>query len=223
MANETVTIHIDGASRGNPGPAAYAYVIAAPGQPVYEAGIVMPKTTNNIAEYTALVEVLGKAAELGLDHLLIHSDSELMVKQMAGEYRVKNEDLKELYDEAVDIKRQFSDVRIVHVRREQNRRADELCNLALDGKPVAPGPRVESATPAEKRSKSASAGSATSKSATKSAATASDAAVREDAIAHLEAAAKAWARDGVAAVSPEMIWDQLWDLLVEAKLLKTKK
>ena len=95
--DRTATMNIDGGSRGNPGPAAYAVVIARPGRPPAEEADTIGTATNNVAEYTALVRALGKAAELGAKRLLIHSDSELLVKQMNGEYRVKNESLKELF------------------------------------------------------------------------------------------------------------------------------
>src|SRR5207245_1594001 len=96
-------------SRGNPGEAAFAYVIAgSSAEPIEEAGC-LGKMTNNQAEYTALIRALRHARELGTDHrLLIHSDSELMVKQMNGEYRVKNEDLLDLYEEARDLCREFA-------------------------------------------------------------------------------------------------------------------
>jgi ribonuclease HI len=126
------TIHIDGAARGNPGPAAYAVVVARPGQPVVEEAGTLGTATNNVAEYTALVNALHLAAELGLKKLDIFSDSELLVKQMAGEYRVKHPDLQPLYQEASGLRKGFDAVRITHVRREQNKRADALCNEALD-------------------------------------------------------------------------------------------
>jgi ribonuclease HI len=130
-----LTIHTDGASRGNPGAAAYAYVIARDSEPVIEEAGCLGELTNNQAEYTALVKVLEHALELGPDHrLLVHSDSELMVKQMNGEYQVKNEDLRPLYDQARRLARRFTGpVTFRHVRRGQNSRADELCNEALDG------------------------------------------------------------------------------------------
>jgi ribonuclease HI len=137
MAESAVlTIHTDGASRGNPGDAAFAYVIAREGQPPIEEGDCLGQMTNNQAEYTALVRALEHALELGSHHrVLLHSDSELMVKQMNGEYRVKNEDLRDLYEQACDLRDHFKGgVTIRHVRRAQNKRADELCNEALDGK-----------------------------------------------------------------------------------------
>src|SRR5262245_43766418 len=130
-----LTIHTDGASRGNPGQAAYAYTIEGEGiEPVEEAGR-LGRMTNNQAEYTALVKALEHAADLGTHHrLLIRSDSELMVKQMRGEYQVKNGDLRGLYEQARELVKAFDGgVTLVHVRREHNKRADELGNEALDG------------------------------------------------------------------------------------------
>ncbi len=137
MAESSVlTIHTDGASRGNPGDAAFAYVIEQDGQPPIEEADCLGKMTNNQAEYTALVRSLEHALELGAHHrLMIHSDSELMVKQMNGEYRVKNEELRDLYEQACVLRRRFDGpVTIRHVRCAQNKRADQLCNEALDGK-----------------------------------------------------------------------------------------
>jgi ribonuclease HI len=130
-----LTIHTDGASRGNPGEAAYAYTIARDGQPVIEEGGRLGRVTNNQAEYTALVRALEHALRMGRQNRLhVHSDSELMVKQMRGEYKVKNEDLRDLYEQARKLVKQFAgDVIFTHIRREYNRRADELCNEALDG------------------------------------------------------------------------------------------
>ena len=133
---DVLTIYTDGASRGNPGAAAFAYVIRREGQPSIEEAECLGDTTNNQAEYTALVRALERALQLGPHHrLLIHSDSELMVKQMNGEYRVKNADLRDLYEQACALRQRFEGaVTIRHVRRALNKRADELCNQALDGK-----------------------------------------------------------------------------------------
>jgi ribonuclease HI len=127
-------IHTDGASRGNPGEAAFAYVIDVPGaSPIEEAGR-LGKMTNNQAEYTALVRALKHAAQVGTGYsLIIHSDSELMVKQMRGEYKVKNPELRDLYEQACELAGRFPAVSYRHVRREHNKRADQLCNEALDG------------------------------------------------------------------------------------------
>ncbi len=125
-------VYVDGAARGNPGPAAYAFVIYHDGEPVLEDNGFLGRATNNVAEYTALVKALERAAELKATHLDIRSDSELLVRQMRGEYRVKNEHLRPLYEEASRLARRFEAVSISHVPREENREADRLCNEALD-------------------------------------------------------------------------------------------
>jgi ribonuclease HI len=133
MPDELI-IHTDGASRGNPGAAAFAYVIEHGDDTVEEAGC-LGTMTNNQAEYTALVKALEHALQLGGNRVVLHSDSELMVKQMRGEYKVKNEELRGLYEEARRLAGRFKGgVTYRHVRREMNKRADQLCNEALDGK-----------------------------------------------------------------------------------------
>ena len=123
----------DGGARGNPGPAAYAYVLEAEDGTVLAAhGEAIGVATNNVAEYRALVEGLRKAAELHVDEVEVVSDSELLVKQMRGEYRVKNEALRELSDEATRLARAVGKVRYTAVRREHNELADRLVNEALD-------------------------------------------------------------------------------------------
>lgn len=133
-----LSIHTDGASRGNPGLAASAYIISQQGKPPIEVAQCLGQLTNNQAEYTALVKALEHALELGANHRLnILSDSELMVKQMKHEYRVKNEELKGLYEDAQDLVSRFQgEVTFQHVRRGDNARADALCNEALDGKRI---------------------------------------------------------------------------------------
>ena len=123
----------DGGARGNPGPAAYGYVIETDDGHVLAAhGEAIGHATNNVAEYSGLVAGLEKAAELGVRELEVVSDSELLVKQMQGEYRVKNEALKALWEEASDLERQFAKVRYTAVRRAHNELADQLVNEALD-------------------------------------------------------------------------------------------
>ena len=123
----------DGGARGNPGPAAYAYVLEADDGTVLDArGEAIGVATNNVAEYTALVAGLRRAVEVGVDELEVRSDSELMVKQMRGEYRVKNRDLQALFLEASRARTRGRRVSYVHVRREHNELADRLVNEALD-------------------------------------------------------------------------------------------
>jgi ribonuclease HI len=184
------TIYTDGAARANPGPAAYAFVIRRPGQPDIEGKGCLGETTNNIAEYTALVRALERARELGGKRLVIKSDSELMVKQMNGEYKVRHAGLVPLYRRAEGLCSDFESVTIRHVPREENRRADVLCNEALDGihKAAAPKPRGRKHGTAEEK-------------------------IRTAALALLEASARAWAKGDPKDPDPEMIWDSLWDLI----------
>jgi ribonuclease HI len=129
----TVKLFTDGGARGNPGPAAYGYVLEADDGTVLAAhGEKIGIATNNVAEYSALIAGLEKAVELGLPRVEVVSDSELMVKQMRGEYRVKNEALRELFEEAGRLARRIGDVRFSAVRREHNELADRLVNEALD-------------------------------------------------------------------------------------------
>jgi ribonuclease HI len=130
----------DGGARGNPGPAAYAYVLEAEDGTVLAAhGEAIGTATNNVAEYRALVEGLRKALELGVGEVEVVSDSELLVKQMLGEYRVKNARLRELSVEAAQLARKVGTVRYRAVRREHNELADRLVNEALDAASAARG------------------------------------------------------------------------------------
>jgi ribonuclease HI len=123
----------DGGARGNPGRAAYGYVLEAEDGSVLDArGEPIGVATNNVAEYSALLAGLRRAAELGVDELEVVSDSELMVKQMTGVYRVKNEALRPLALEAGRLARALPRVTYTHVRREHNELADSLVNRALD-------------------------------------------------------------------------------------------
>ena len=126
-------LYTDGGSRGNPGPAAYGYVLEAQDGTVFDArGEAIGVATNNVAEYRALVEGLRAAAAAGVDDLEVVSDSELLVKQMRGEYKIKNAALRELSLEATRLGREVGAVRYRAVRREQNELADRLVNEALD-------------------------------------------------------------------------------------------
>ncbi len=123
----------DGGSRGNPGPAAYGFVLEAEDGTVLDArGETIGAATNNVAEYTALVAGLERAADVGVKELEVVSDSELLVKQMRGEYKVKNRALQELFLDASRLARKFQRVRYTAVRREHNELADSLVNEALD-------------------------------------------------------------------------------------------
>jgi ribonuclease HI len=123
----------DGGARGNPGPAAYGFVLESEDGTVLAAeGEAIGTATNNVAEYSGLIAGLQKAVELQVPDVEVVSDSELMVKQMRGEYRVKNEALRELYDEATALARRVGKVEYRHVRRAHNELADKLVNDALD-------------------------------------------------------------------------------------------
>jgi ribonuclease HI len=123
----------DGGARGNPGPAAYGYVLESEDGSVLAAhGEAIGTATNNVAEYRALIAGLEKAVELGVDELEVISDSELVVKQMRGEYKVKNEALRELSLDAAALARRLKSVTYKAVRREHNELADRLVNEALD-------------------------------------------------------------------------------------------
>ena len=126
----------DGGARGNPGPAAFGYVLEAEDGHVLAAhGEAIGRATNNVAEYRGLVAGMAKATELGVTELEVLSDSELLVKQMRGEYKVKNEALRALWEEAQELERRFAKVRYSAVRREHNELADRLVNEALDAAP----------------------------------------------------------------------------------------
>jgi ribonuclease HI len=127
------TLFTDGGARGNPGPAAAAYVLETEDGTVLDArGEPIGIATNNVAEYRALVAGLAKAVDLGVRELEVVSDSELLVKQMNGDYRVKNAALRELSLEAARLARKLGRVRYRAVRRVENELADRLVNEALD-------------------------------------------------------------------------------------------
>lgn len=125
--------HIDGGARGNPGPAGYgARIEDASGQVVAELHGGLGIATNNVAEYNGLLAALRYAAERGEREVQIRADSELLVKQMRGEYRVKHAGLKPLFLEACSLVRRIGHVTFTHVPRAQNKEADRLSNLGMD-------------------------------------------------------------------------------------------
>ncbi len=124
----------DGAARGNPGPAGIGAIIKRPGGEVLATcSEAYGKATNNAAEYGALLMGLRQALELGLRRIEVRADSELLIKQLGGEYRVKNAALKPLYEQAQRLLQQFEWTRLRHVRREYNSEADRLANQGIDG------------------------------------------------------------------------------------------
>jgi ribonuclease HI len=198
--SNVLTINIDGAARGNPGPAAYAYVIARDGHPLIEQAECLGSATNNLAEYTALVRALERAAALGGECLAIRSDSELLVKQMNGEYRVKNDQLRVLYSQAKRLCDRFVAVAIRHVPRAENSHADRLCNEVLDG---ARGPAATAPAP---RKPARSTDRVT--------------VAREEALQCLQTAAHAWSQGNATVPTAEQVWDQLWSILEENGLVR---
>ena len=141
-ARAAYRINIDGASRGNPGPAAYGVLIRdARGETVAELKKYIGRFTNNVAEYYGLIAAMDYAHSHGFHAIRVESDSELLVKQMRGLYKVKSADLQPLYERAHKMSAGFDAFGIEHVYREQNREADALANEALDaseGKPPNP-------------------------------------------------------------------------------------
>jgi len=132
MATDDLTVCFDGAARGNPGRAAIGVIVLKGGVPVREIGETIGETTNNIAEYRALLRGLEEARALGARTVRICSDSELVVRQLSGQYKVRSEHLAPLHRQAISRMRQFDRVSVVHVPREQNQGADALANRALD-------------------------------------------------------------------------------------------
>jgi ribonuclease HI len=134
IAVDTVVIHTDGASRGNPGPASIGVVIAEPGGRILaEFGEALALTTNNVAEYTAVIRALERAADLGARRAHVKMDSQLVVRQLNGAYRVKHPDMLPLYRRVLELIQRFDEVTFEHVPREENTEADRLANQALDG------------------------------------------------------------------------------------------
>jgi ribonuclease HI len=131
---ETLILYVDGASRGNPGPAAIGVTIRDENrQMIATISARIGETTNNRAEYAALIAGLKKAISLGAKRITVNSDSELLVKQIQGLYRIKNPGLRPLYSEAVQLVYTLASFKIESIPRELNREADRLANMALDG------------------------------------------------------------------------------------------
>jgi len=145
--------NIDGGSRGNPGPAAYGVVIRdARGEIAAKLKKYIGRSTNNVAEYYGLIAAMDYAQSHGVRALRIESDSELLVKQMRGLYKVKSADLQPLFERARKMSQAFESFRIEHVYREQNREADALANEALDETEGKPKPAAATKTPATENS-----------------------------------------------------------------------
>ena len=126
-------VHVDGAARGNPGPAGIGVLIEdGEGNVLREIGEPLGRTTNNVAEYSALIRGLEEARALGCDQIAVFTDSELMAHQINGKYSVKAVHLIPLYQRATALLKQFSTATVTHVRRELNKRADALSNIGAD-------------------------------------------------------------------------------------------
>ena len=129
----SLVLHVDGASRGNPGESGFGvHVTTKDAQPVAELYGYLGKATNNVAEYQALLHGLRFALERGARKIEVYSDSELLVRQIGGRYRVKNPGLAPLFREAQALLARFESARVAHVPRERNREADALANKAVD-------------------------------------------------------------------------------------------
>jgi ribonuclease HI len=140
--------HIDGGSRGNPGPSGYGVIMEDEvGRPVAERSEFLGKQTNNYAEYSGLLAALSYALKNGFTALKVISDSELLVKQIRGEYKVSSPALKQLYDQARKLIDQLDYFEIKHVLREKNREADRLANLAMDRGVSRKAPMMNGAQP----------------------------------------------------------------------------
>jgi len=128
-----VNIWTDGGARGNPGPAATGIVIKDENeQTLYASGFFIAPTTNNVAEYTAMIQALKAASTLTASSFTLHSDSQLIVRQLNGEYKVKHPEMKTRYQEVQTLCQQFESTEFIHVRRELNKEADALVNQAMD-------------------------------------------------------------------------------------------
>jgi ribonuclease HI len=128
-----ITVNVDGGARGNPGPAAIGVVVRNGGEVLEEVGERIGEATNNVAEYRALLKGIERAAALGATELELIGDSELVVRQVEGRYKVKNAGMKELHEQVKRALRDFDSWSIRHVRRAENADADRLVNEALDG------------------------------------------------------------------------------------------
>ena len=131
------TVFTDGASRGNPGPSSIgAVVYDADGKEVHTVSRRLGRATNNEAEYQAVIAGLEAALGLGGGSVDLRMDSQLIVRQLEFRYRVRNARLRPFFERVVELRRQFESFQVTHVPREQNKRADELANLALDSGPL---------------------------------------------------------------------------------------
>ncbi len=131
--SRSLTLFCDGASRGNPGPGSYGFVIYENGILISKEGRALGSVTNNVAEYAGLIQGLVKCIALEATQLTVKSDSQVLVRQLNGQYKVKAPHLQELVREAKELLKNFNSVQILHIPREENKEADRVANAALDG------------------------------------------------------------------------------------------
>jgi len=130
---DRIIAYTDGASRGNPGPAAAGFTLSEPGGTELQAkAFFLGEATNNAAEYTAIIRALEAARQIGAEQITVFSDSELLVRQVNGQYKVKSEHIRPFFHQVLDLLAQFRDWKVRHILREKNKKADKLVNLALD-------------------------------------------------------------------------------------------
>lgn len=133
MKNKRIEIYIDGGSRGNPGPAGIGVVILDErGKKIKDIAKYIGETTNNVAEYNALLYGLEEVLIIRADEILINMDSELVAKQLSGDYRVKDSNIKPLFERALNMLKSFKSFEIKHIEREKNKEADKLVNKAIN-------------------------------------------------------------------------------------------
>jgi phosphoribosylglycinamide formyltransferase-1 len=144
---DKIIAHIDGGSRGNPGPAAAAFALKdASGTQLEAKAFFLGQATNNVAEYTGLVKALEAAAKTGSEQLFLYSDSELLVKQINGQYKVKSEKIRPLYRQAMSLLEKFKSWQVQHITRDKNKLTDSLVNQALDAESDIEGKRKSATT-----------------------------------------------------------------------------
>ncbi len=134
--SKKVILYCDGASRGNPGPGSYGFVILEGEEAIAEEGRTLGEVTNNVAEYEGVIQGLSRCKELGATEVTVRSDSQLLVRQLTGQYKVKAPHLLPMVQKARSLQKAFSKVIYQHVPREENKHADKLANAALDGDPT---------------------------------------------------------------------------------------
>jgi ribonuclease HI len=131
---KALTMQFDGGSRGNPGPAGYGVIILADEVPIVTIGDFIGTATNNVAEYRGMIRGMEEALKLGCTELLVRGDSELVIKQMKGQYKVRNPGLKPLFDQADALRKKFARIAFDHTYRDGNDLADKLANKAMSAK-----------------------------------------------------------------------------------------